>query len=78
MVLNESCHLLGYSAINCVFKPTFRRNLSPKFSGLKIGRVRNQRVAGSYDTFLRNVGSHTDYTVLCRRAWKYSIVKSKK
>jgi hypothetical protein len=38
----ESCHLLGYSAVWSIYEPTFRRNISPLSSGLKIRRARNQ------------------------------------
>jgi hypothetical protein len=66
-----------------VCEPTFRSNLSPPSSGLKISRARNGRAAGGRflarlifereeggDKLLRNVGSHTDYTASYHRRWK--------
>jgi hypothetical protein len=47
-----------------VCESTFRRNVPYPPSGSKISRAGNQRVAGGSDTFLRNVGSHTDYKEL--------------
>jgi hypothetical protein len=33
--LDECSHLIGYSAVHSICKPTFRRNVSPPSSGLK-------------------------------------------
>jgi hypothetical protein len=42
----ERCHLLGYSAVQSVYEPTFLRNVSLPSSGSKISRGRNQSAAG--------------------------------
>jgi hypothetical protein len=41
----EYCHFLGYSAVQSVCEPTFRRYVSPPSSGSKISQARSQRAA---------------------------------
>jgi hypothetical protein len=45
-LINECCHLLGHSAVQCVRERTFRRNISLPSSGSEISLARIQRVAG--------------------------------
>jgi hypothetical protein len=45
-LLLECSHLLRYSTVYSIWKPTFRRNLFPPSSEYKINRARNHRLAG--------------------------------
>jgi hypothetical protein len=69
---NSTCSILwDIGAIQFVCNPTFRRNILPRYSGLKISQLKIsiKLVARQNDSFLRNVGSHTDYKALYPRGW---------
>jgi hypothetical protein len=62
----KCCHLLGYSGLQSVCGLTFQRKAPPPASPATrwfLGWLTFE-LEDSGDTFLRNVGSHTDYTAL--------------
>jgi hypothetical protein len=75
----EWCHLLGYSAVKKRFGATYHLHLQDRKSAeqeTNVQQVARQNRLIFYpedgsDTFLRNVGSHTDYTALFPRIWQH-------
>jgi hypothetical protein len=53
-------------------KPTLRRNVLPPSSGSKIGRTRNQRVAGGYA--MRECENLKSYIDVCGCIWAYTYI----
>jgi hypothetical protein len=70
----ECCHLPRYSAKWSVCEPTFRKNVSPLHSGLKISQTRNQRIAGAVGRWRCGVSkrsgtSNAENVLLCAHSF---------
>jgi hypothetical protein len=62
------------SAVLAVHEPTFRRNISPLVAGAGTRWDLSLLIfdpENGGDTFLRNVGLHTDYKALYPKRWQH-------